>query len=227
MEEESDGKGEEKSDEQFYEDEVDSLIPNLILLLASFIRGHSDNAREMIRCGGIDILEQSLLQDKLNCEASPMAGRSGPSSILLVSQKRTMTSVIRISPRMSRLLVDALVSLRLACVHNVALETKVFSRLLINIPLWLGKVANTPGVALHAALLPALSAAAKLTPNKVRACISVKELVELLKEHTQEEIAKYEREPSTEPFDRSSESGLSKDAPLTINERRHVIDVIL
>jgi hypothetical protein len=55
----------------------------------------------------------------------------------------------------------------------VGLETKVFSRLLFNIPLWF----STSEAALHLALLPALSFITKSNPEKVRECVVAKEMI--------------------------------------------------
>ena len=41
-----------------------SLIPNLIRLVSSFLRDHDENAREFLRCGGIDIIENFLIANK-------------------------------------------------------------------------------------------------------------------------------------------------------------------
>ena len=55
-----------ESTPRYYIDEnIQSLIPPLLNLLASFLNDHSDNAREMLRCGGIEIIERSLLRNKL------------------------------------------------------------------------------------------------------------------------------------------------------------------
>ena len=152
------------------------VIPTLLSLLSAFIRDHEDNAREMLRCGGIEIVEQCLLQNK----AEGDTGKTKQSARRIFS----VTSSVRTSTSISKEVVDAISELRLAASHNLSLETKIFSRLLFNAPLWLGGISDSPGVALHAALLPCLSTLARSLPNKVRECVGIKEIVELVKEYT-------------------------------------------
>ena len=40
-----------------------ALVPMLLAVLSAFVRGHAKNAREMIRCGGIDVIELLLRQN--------------------------------------------------------------------------------------------------------------------------------------------------------------------
>eukprot|EP00978_Attheya_sp_CCMP212_P002151 scaffold4441_cov48-Attheya_sp.AAC.1 len=167
-----------KSTPRYYIDEnIQSLIPPLLNLLASFLNDHSDNAREMLRCGGIEIVERSLERNKEK-DAQNAGVLSAPSKMI------TMSTLIRMSHQAASELVDALLTLQLSCSHNLALETKFYSRILFNIPLWFGNVAKSMGVALHASLLPVLSAIAKSSPNKVRECVGVKDIIESINEYT-------------------------------------------
>lgn len=143
-------------------------IPDLILLLASFVRDHSQNAREMLRCGAVDIIEQLLhLNKKLG------KGRSCLPATSLVAALSTF-------PSLSARLVKSLLELRSACSHYVGLETKVFSRLLFNLPLWFGGLGS--GVCLYPELLPVLSSVTRNNPEKVRDCIGIKDMTQLIKE---------------------------------------------
>ncbi|KAI2492004.1 protein of unknown function (DUF4704) [Fragilaria crotonensis] len=144
-----------------------SIVPSLLSMMAAFLRSHDKNAREMMRCGGIDILEQLLLQNK-------ELGASGQSIV----------SVVRTTPSLTNLLVDSLLELRLACEHYAALENTVFSRLLFNMPLWFGGASLPVGMSLYPTLLPVLSSLTNVTPQKVRNTVGVRPLVELLHLYT-------------------------------------------
>ena len=143
------------------------IVPSLFSMMAAFLRCHDKNAREMMRCGGIDILEQRLSQNK-------ELGSSTPS----------VFSVLRTTPSLTNLLVDSLLELRLACEHYVALETTVLSRLLFNMPLWFGGSSLPMGVALYPTLLPVLSSLTIVAPHKVRSTVGMRPLVELLHLYT-------------------------------------------
>ena len=173
------------------------IIPCLITLLSAFLRDHDDNAREILRCGGIEIIEQCILENKflfLDVN-SKQRQRNALSSLISVPEsissfsssnrfKWTVLTVLRASPKISRELIDSLLDLCSAASHNLSLEAKIYSRLLCNIPLWLGGISNCPGVALHASLLPSISSMAKSNPKKVGDCINVKEIMELIREYT-------------------------------------------
>ena len=144
-----------------------SIVPSLLSMMGAFLRSHDMNAREMMRCGGIDILEQRLLQNK-------ELGVFAPSIV----------SVLRTTPSLTNLLVDSLLELRLACEHYAALENTVFSRLLFNMPLWFGGASLPKGVSLYPTLLPVLSSLTNVTPHKVRSTVGVRPLIELLHLYT-------------------------------------------
>jgi len=142
-------------------------ISDMISLLRSFVQDHNDNARELLRCGGIDVIEQIL-----------SSNRKGPIF-------RNIHSDVAVA----RSLVQALLELRSACSHYVGLETKVFSRLLFNIPLWLGGGSGKSieaNNALLVVLLPILSSLTRANPEKVRDCVGIKDMVHALKENLEE-----------------------------------------
>ena len=144
-------------------------VSDYILLLASVIRSNNDNAREMLRCGGVDVLEQIIAYGKRPLAAPRREGRS-------------IMDVISSSVALSCALVDSLLRLREACSHYVGLEAKVFSRLVFNVPLWLMSLESL-GPAFHFAFLPVMSSLTKSNPEKVRDCVGVRDLVVLLKEY--------------------------------------------
>jgi Domain of unknown function (DUF4704) len=129
----------------------------LLSQLSSFVRNHDDNARELLRCGGVDVIEHVIFKagSKL---LKPIHTRRNPACTL----------------------VSALVRLRSACGHYMGLETKVFSRLVVNLPLWLGTIY---GDELQSQLLPILSTMTKSNPDKVRDCVGVREIVQVLLSH--------------------------------------------
>lgn len=143
------------------------LVPSLFLMMAAFLRSHDKNAREMVRCGGIDIFEQRLLQNRE-----------------MGSSTQSLVGVIRTSTILTNLLVDSLLELRLASEHYAVLESTVFSRLLFNMPLWFGGSCRTTGISLYPTLLPVLSSLTNATPHKVRNTVGVRPFVELLHVYT-------------------------------------------
>ena len=151
-----------------------SLVPDLFSLLASFLREHNENAREMLRCGGIDIIEQLLQQNK-------KLGQGG-----LRRPSGSLVSSLSVFSSLSNLLMDSLLELRSACSHYVGLETKVFAQLLFNLPLWFGGLG--PGIALYPTLLPVLSSVTRSNPEKVRDCVGTKDMIQLLKEVIESEV---------------------------------------
>jgi Domain of unknown function (DUF4704) len=196
-------------------DHVCTIIPDLIRLLASFVQDHGDNARELLRCGGIDVIEQLFYTSR-----KIAVGKGSRSSIF---------GAINSHPGLSYSLIEALLSLRSACSHYVGLETKVYSRLLFNIPLWLGGFHQIPGVALHVTLLPVLSSLTKLNPQKVRDCVGIKDMVQALKEYnfgidfhdTHSKSLDLDRFTTYELDERSTEKSLSS------VERRHATNILL
>jgi hypothetical protein len=151
-----------------------SIIPDLLLMLAAFIRDHHENAREMLRCGGIDIVEQLLHKNK----------KVGKDKRYLPSS--SLVSSMGVFPSLSRLFVKSLLDLHSACSHYVGLETKVFSRLLFNLPLWFGGL--EVGIYRFSALLPVLSSITKNNPEKVRDCVGIKDIIFCTRELVEIEV---------------------------------------
>lgn len=191
------------------------LVPCLFALVSSFLRNHGENTREMLRCGGIDILEQLLVSNKTLSKGSDES-----------QVRETLTSVLTVYPELARRLVTSLLDTQSACSHYTGLETIVFSRLLFNFQLWFSSPSQAFGVALYGTLLPVLSALSKMSPRKVRDCVGVRPMVEQLREFTSGKETE-RQEVLTELFDRSSLSGLHAHDKLTTVERRHVVDVLL
>lgn len=90
-------------------------------------------------------------------------------------------------PSLSAYLVSSLLELRSSCSHYVGLETKVFSRLVFNIPLWFGS--TNLGTALYVELLPLLSGVVSKNPEKVRDCVGVKGIFTVLIEFGESEVS--------------------------------------
>ena len=140
-----------------------ALVPMLLAVLSAFVRGHAENAREMIRCGGIDVIELLLRQNK----------QHGSSAM----------RVLRSSKASAMFLVDVLKDLRAASAHSPDLYHLVFERILFNLHLWFGDVVRLPGVVLYTTLLPELSSIAREEPTRVFRCLSMISVVEFIKEH--------------------------------------------
>jgi hypothetical protein len=62
------------------------------------------------------------------------------------------------------------------------LEAKIFSRLLFNVPLWLSNFNQLPGAFLLTIYLPVLSSLVLLSPEKVRDCVGIKDMLNLLRD---------------------------------------------
>jgi hypothetical protein len=144
-----------------------SAVPDSVLLLSALVRDHNENAREMLRCGAIDLLEQVLQSNK-------QYGIEKPHRFPAPS----LVSSACIFPSLSYCLVSALLELRSTCSHYVGLETKVFSKLLFNLPLWLGGPCR--GIALLPEILPFLSSVARQYPDKIRDCVGVKGILKVI-----------------------------------------------
>ena len=153
-----------------------SSVPDALLLFSSLVRDHNENAREMLRCGAIDMFEHSLQSNK-QC-GREKTGRIPSSSLV---------SSTNIFPSLGSYLVSALLELRSTCSHYVGLETKVFSKLLYNLPLWFG--APCKGGALYSMLLPFLSSVAKQYPEKVRDCVGVKGIIKVIIDLVESEVS--------------------------------------
>ena len=140
-----------------------ALVPMLLAVLSAFVRGHAENSREMIRCGGIDAIELFLRRNK--------------------QRGRSAMRVLRSSKASAMFLVDVLKDLRAASAHSPDLYHLVFVRILFNLHLWFGDVVRLPGVVLYSTLLPELSSIAVDEPSMVSRCLSMFTVVEFIKEH--------------------------------------------
>jgi len=160
----------EKKDSDEDEVVIYSLVPDLLNLLSCFVRGNNQNARELLRCGGIDIVEQLLFENK----AKTVMGAP--------YKKYSKVRALFVFPSLSKLLVQTLLELQSSCSHYLALETKVFSRLLFNIPLWFEGRAQDAGVPLYRYLLPVLSSIVQKDPVKVRDCVGATDMIWLMRD---------------------------------------------
>lgn len=187
-------------------------LPSLFRLLSSYVREHSDNARELLRCGAIDVIEQLLL-------SSRKGGTNKP-------KEASVFGLLNSSVNLSRILAVSLLDLRAACAHYVGLETKVYTRLLFNFPLWVGNLYQPPGSsgpAMALVFLPVLASLMKQNPEKARDCIGVGEIVLALKNclalETDGSRNRFKEEISDQ-IDRESQ-------PLTIAERTYCGNMLL
>jgi len=190
---------------------VFTSVPDLFKVLRAFIQDHNDNIRELLRCGGIDVIEQLLHNSK-----KVAAGRGATESTF---------GALSSNPGLALMLVNSLLELRQACSHNVGLETKIYSRILYNVPLWVGGFNQIPGVSLHAVFLPVLSHLTKINPEKARDCVGVRDLVNTLKEYAL--LKSTDGENDVDRFSSEETSASCADCSLTMMERRHVTNVIL
>ena len=197
------------------------IIPILVSLLAAFVRGHAENAREILRCGGIDVFEQCLRENKL------LQHNGAPNEY-----HQLATGALRSSVEVAQLLVDALHDLLSASAHHLLLHHEVCSRLFFNFPLWFGESVMLPGVALYSTLLPELASLARKDPMGAIESVNMVELIEFVREHSFlsdecVDLSEILPEEQAHLFRRSDRSGnISADIPLTIAERSHAVDVI-
>jgi len=114
--------------------------------------------------------------------------------------------------------------LRAAVTSHPALESLVFSHLLFNIPLWLSPFSPPPsphplpGVALHAALLPILSALCQQEPKKVHDSVTTERLMSYF-EMSLILPTVQTPEPLQPPFTRSAAVKLPPQSPPTSHEK--------
>jgi hypothetical protein len=148
------------------DDYSNMLVSGLIFLVSSFIREHEFNSCELYRCGGINVIEK-LLHD---CKKKDI-DEGAPYRI-------------GVSPIVAKYSASAILDLWQASRSNFALESTVFSRLLVNVPLFLGGVATSQGVSFHAVMLPILSELTMTNPDKVRDCIDIREIFQVVNEYS-------------------------------------------
>lgn len=145
-----------------------SIFPDVLLLLSSLVRDHNENAREVLRCGGVDMLEQTFWE----CKDRAGSNRSG--SIL---EELSLFSALSIFPSLSSATIDALMELQASSSHYIGLEARVFSKFLFNPSLWLGNCASLP---IYSDLLPYLSWTADHLPGKVADCVGVTGTIQII-----------------------------------------------
>jgi hypothetical protein len=139
-----------------------SLLPDLVYLLSSFIRGHKENSREMLRCGAVDVLEKFLFDG---------LGKGTVSKVSLVR-------IVCMIPNLAQFWVQSLLVFQSSSRHYVGLETAIFSKLIFNIQLWFRCLSGDGGgVAQISAILPVLSPIVRKAPEKVRDCVGVSEMI--------------------------------------------------
>ena len=155
----------QKSLETAERKEIYSLIPDLLILLSSFVRGNFQNARELLRCGGIDIVEKLLLENKIRS-----MNTSNPKKYTIIRSLFTL-------PTLSKFLVQTLMEFRSSCSHYPALEQKVFSALVFNVSLWFERQGLEHGVSLYRFLLPTLTYIVNDDPAKVRDCVGATSMI--------------------------------------------------
>jgi Domain of unknown function (DUF4704) len=139
------------------------VVPTLFSMLSAFIRNHDQNAREMMRSGGIDIIEQQLSR---NIEST-----HGSQSVVIQSTT---------TPWFAKVLLDSLLEMRMSCEHYPLLENAMFERLLFNLRLWFGIAPDSIGIPLFPAVLSVLSSITKLSPQKVRDHVGIWPFLEIL-----------------------------------------------
>lgn len=188
---------------------IHTIITDLFNILSSYVRDHNDNARELLRCGGIDVVEQFLLSAR-----KVAAGKKYNSTVF---------GTLNSHPKLVSMMVNSLFELRTACSHYVGLETKVYSRLLFNPNLWFGGFSHIPGASLQTELLPILAKMAVENPQKVRDCVGAAEMVQLIKTYALDET---EGENEDENRFRNPPSGYSP-SPLNRTERHQCVGLFL
>jgi hypothetical protein len=215
-----------------------TFVPEFFRLLSSYIRGSSQNAIELLRCGAIEIIEQILVASK------SVVGQDLPLAPFSVSH----VDVLFIVPQLSELLVQEMLKLRASSGHYIALETRVFSRLLFNVPLWFGTMGS--GIAMWQSHLPVLSNIVRRNPEKVAVCVGARDLILLIKILVEQEVrivwisfvettqsllilisfymyGDIKHATDIPLFSRGSNGLSSLQTFLSIQERHHCIDVLL
>ena len=187
--------------------QMGAAVPLAFALITAFLRDNDDNGREWLRCGGTEIVEHFLLQSKK---------RYG-----IPSHRKGFWGVInafRWHFYIAEELVSVLIDLKEACMYNSHLESKLYSRLLVNIDLWLGGLSDTPGVALHVVMLPTISSLVKADPDDAMKVINTSLMLNWIREYT-----------IVPP--KLNRSGCFDEKPhdrlLTPTERSHFVDVIM
>ncbi|GAX27124.1 hypothetical protein FisN_13Lh328 [Fistulifera solaris] len=142
------------------------ILPSLFEMIYAFINDDSDNARELLRCGGIDVMADLLTTSK-----KVATGK------ILNDSKDSIYGSVCSDVEASTHLVQSLVRLQSCCSNNVALEAKILSRLIFNVSLWLDGSSLMDASGLHTIILPVLSQITRSSPETVRDCVKIKDLV--------------------------------------------------
>ena len=191
--------------------DIGATIPLAFSLLAAFLRDADTNGREWIRCGGSEILERFIIRNK-----DRYANKS-PSS-----QRHEIWMQINAFRRYHHYaeeLVSVLFDLMEACSYNTHLESKISSRFLFNVDLWLGGLGKVPGTALHSVLLPALSCVTKANPDDTAHSLRTRLMMNLVREYT---VIPAELNGSDRCFDSACYTKI-----MTKMERSHLVDVVM
>jgi hypothetical protein len=142
------------------------ILPSLFEMMYAFINDDSDNARELLRCGGIDIIADLLTTSKKVVTTKVFNDSTN-------SLYGSVCSDVKASTH----LVQSLVRLQSCCTNNFALEAKILSRLIFNVSLWLDGSSLMDASGLHKIILPVLSQITRSSPETVRDCVKIKDLV--------------------------------------------------
>ncbi len=142
------------------------ILPCLFEMICAFINDNSDNARELLRCGGIDIIADLLTSSK-----KVVTGK------IVITSKDSIFGSVCSDIEASTHLVQSLVRLQSCCTNNFALEAKILSRLMFNMSLWLEGSTLMDASGLHTVILPVLSQITRAFPETVRDCVRIKDLV--------------------------------------------------
>lgn len=137
-------------------------LQSLVDLISSCVKDHDENARELLRCGALDVYEHVLT----TCRNSFLSKPDEGSVFQALNSNETIANSFVLS----------LLRLRSSCEHYVGLEAKIFSRFLFNFGLWIGT--STTASALDLALLPILAILTRSNGEKVRDCLGSKYIVQ-------------------------------------------------
>jgi hypothetical protein len=150
-----------------------SSVPDIIQLLSSFIRSHSENTRELLRCGALEVLEKLLL----DCNAQVDDSKMSP------------VKALSTFPTLARLFVERLNEFHSCSTQYVAMEIALYSRLIFNTPLWFGSLSQNGGVALLSAFIPWMSELVEKTPEKVRDCVGASDMILVMQNIVEMEVS--------------------------------------
>eukprot|EP00979_Chaetoceros_neogracilis_P000585 scaffold140_cov259-Chaetoceros_neogracile.AAC.5 len=187
--------------------QIGAAVPLAFALITAFLRDNDNNGREWLRCGGTEIVEHFLLQSKKRYGSA--------------NHRKDFWDVInsfRYHYHIAEELMSVLIDLKEACAYNTNLESKIYSRLLVNIDLWLGGLSDIPGAALHEIMLPTISSLVKSDPEEAMKATSINLMLNWIREYT----IVPPRSEGTGYFDTKVH-----DRVLTRAERSHLVDVIM